>query len=95
MTVTPLTIKLNPGPVVACKLRPTSKDQMKEVEVQVNEMLSKGVIRKSAGEFCSPYIMIRKTNGEWRFCVDFRLINKRIVVEHYLLPRIRDDGRSS
>jgi RNase H-like domain found in reverse transcriptase/Reverse transcriptase (RNA-dependent DNA polymerase)/Integrase zinc binding domain len=88
--------------VDACELR-VKEDQVvhvppfrvapKEREIireQVDEMLRNNVIRPSRSHFASPVVLVRKKNGSWRFCVDFRKVNDVLCGDTYPLPLIAD-----
>ena len=51
-------------------------------------MLSKGVIRQSNSPWSSPAVMVKKKNGSWRFCIDYRKLNIATHQDAYPLPRI-------
>lgn len=64
--------------------------ERKIVEDQVTEMLAKGVIRASASAWSSPVVLVRKRDGSWRFCVDFRKVNAVTKKDVHPLPRMDD-----
>ncbi|KAL5469541.1 hypothetical protein EMCRGX_G030811 [Ephydatia muelleri] len=58
------------------------------VKLEVKKMLKDGVIRESNSPWSSPIVMIKKKDGSWRFCVDFRKVNSMTQKDAYPLPRI-------
>lgn len=58
------------------------------------EMVSKlddtGVTEPCAGPWSAPIVMVKKKNGTWRMCCDWRELNKSIIVPKHPLPRIDD-----
>ena len=61
-----------------------------EVNWQVGEMLDGGVIRPSKSPWASPIVLVKKKDGTWRFCVDFRKLNDVTVKDSFPLPQIND-----
>lgn len=59
-----------------------------EIEKQIAEMLQSGVIKPSTSPFASPIIMVRKKDGSWRLCVDYRHLNLLTLKSKYPLPVI-------
>ena len=51
-------------------------------------MLQDGVIRPSTSPWSSLIVMVRKKDGAWRFCIDFRKLNDVTHKDAYPLPRI-------
>ena len=60
----------------------------RNVNEEVEKMLSKGVIRPSSSPWSSPVVMVKKKNGSWWFCIDYRQLNAATHQDAYPLPRI-------
>ena len=53
--------------------------QKSEIEKQLSEMLKNGVFRPSATPYASLVLLVKKKDGTWRFCVDYRHLNNITV----------------
>ena len=60
------------------------------IDVHTDTMLQAGLIEPAQCEWASNVVLIRKTDGGMRFCVDYRQLNERTVKDSYPLPRIDD-----
>lgn len=60
------------------------------VKEQIADMLSKGIIEESTSPWASAYVLVKKKNGQWRFCVDYSRVNELTKKNAYPLPRLDD-----
>jgi hypothetical protein len=58
--------------------------------MNLNELLDLGIICPSVSLWGVPIILIQKKDGSWRLCIDYRQLNKAMIKNQYLLPRIDD-----
>jgi hypothetical protein len=67
-----------------------STPELKELQMQLEELLKKGYIRPSVSPWGAPILFVKKKDGTLRLCIDFRQLNKATVKNKYPLPKIDD-----
>ncbi|GJV13421.1 putative reverse transcriptase domain-containing protein [Tanacetum coccineum] len=84
-------IDLIPGAVLVARapyrLAPS---EMKELSEQLKELSDKGFIRPSSSPCGASVLFVKKKDGSFRMCIDYRELNKLTVKNRYSLPRIDD-----
>ncbi|GKB85499.1 hypothetical protein Tco_0957771 [Tanacetum coccineum] len=64
--------------------------EMKELSEQLKELSDKGFIRPSSSPWGAPVLFVKKNDGSFQMCIDYRELNKLTVKNRYPLPRIDD-----
>jgi hypothetical protein len=64
--------------------------QKDEVENMIKSMLQNGIIRPSSSPYSSPAILVRKKDGSWKLCIDYRELNSQTMKDKFLIPIIED-----
>ncbi|GKA08259.1 putative reverse transcriptase domain-containing protein [Tanacetum coccineum] len=64
--------------------------EMKELSVQLQELLDKGFIHLSSSPWVAPVLFVKKKDGSFRMCIDYHELNKLNVKNRYPLSRIDD-----
>ena len=68
------------------KLYPMSGYKLQKVKEYLEDNLAKGFITPSQASFASPILFVQKSNGDLRFCVDYRKLNEITKRNRYPLP---------
>ncbi|GKD04087.1 putative reverse transcriptase domain-containing protein [Tanacetum coccineum] len=63
---------------------------MQELSDQLQELADRGFIRPSTLPWGAPVLFVKKKDGSFRLCIDYRKLNKLAVKNRYPLPRIDD-----
>lgn len=80
-------IVLKPGALpVAVRLYRYPTAHKDELERQCTTMIDQGIVRRSDSAFSSPVLLVKKPDGTWRFCVDYRALNALTVKDAFPIP---------
>ncbi|GKA10086.1 putative reverse transcriptase domain-containing protein [Tanacetum coccineum] len=80
---------LGAAPVARAPYR-LAPSEMKELSEQLQELSDKGFIRPSSSPWGAPVLFVKKKDGSFRMCIDYRELNKLTVKNRYPLSRIDD-----
>ena len=62
--------------------------ELRELKAQLEELLSKGFIRRSISPWGAPVLFVKKKDGSLRLCIDYRQLNRVTIRNQYPLPMI-------
>ncbi|KAJ9524896.1 hypothetical protein QJQ45_002965 [Haematococcus lacustris] len=65
-----------------------SNSELAELKQQIGELLDKGFIRPSTSPYASGVLLVRKKDGSFRMCIDYRPLNRLTIKNKYPLPRL-------
>ena len=76
------------GPPVRQPVRRVPQALKEVIDTEVTKMLEQGIVKPSSSPWSSPVVLVKKKDGSWRFCVDYRKLNAATHRDAYPLPRI-------
>jgi hypothetical protein len=74
------------APPVAVRPYRYSAAHKDELERQCVAMIGQGIVRRSNSAFSSPVLLVKKPDGSWRFCVDYRALNALTIKDAFPIP---------
>ncbi|VDP49783.1 unnamed protein product [Heligmosomoides polygyrus] len=79
------------APIPSRKIYRVPLEKRKEIEKQITQMLSDGIIRKSSSAYCAPIVLVKKREANaWRFTIDFRGLNAITNPQQSIFPNNQD-----
>lgn len=82
------TIKIKNTEPINMSYSPRNPAMQKIMNDEVDDKLAKDVIEPSSGPWCSPIVIVRRKDGSYRFCIDFRKINAFSEKDAYPIPQV-------
>ncbi|GJU02610.1 putative reverse transcriptase domain-containing protein [Tanacetum coccineum] len=83
------TLIIQAAPVARAPYR-LDPSEMQELSNQLQELADRGFIRPSTSPCGAPVLFVKKKDGSFRMCIDYRELNKLTVKNRYPLPKIDD-----
>ena len=77
------------GPPVSCRPRRLNGDKYKAAKDHFNDLVTRGICRRSSSNWSSPIHLVEKNKTEWRVCGDFRAVNARTVPDSYCVAHLK------
>lgn len=82
-------IKTNSDPIKQRYYRVSPVVQA-HIDKELDEMLRMGIVEPSISPWASPILLVKKKDGSYRFCVDYRKLNAVTEKDSYPLPMVSD-----
>ncbi|XP_018359981.1 PREDICTED: uncharacterized protein LOC108759166 [Trachymyrmex cornetzi] len=85
-----VTVKLKDASVFAYAPRRFAYQEKLQIREITNDLLARGIIKKSNSLYCARVVPVRKKDGRMRLCVDLRSLNQRVIKQKYPFPITED-----
>ncbi|GFX34521.1 retrovirus-related Pol polyprotein from transposon opus [Trichonephila clavipes] len=78
------------GPPVHARSRRLNPEKLAFLKREFGDLMRQGIIGPSKSSYASPIHFVKKNDGSWRICGDFRRLNSVTIPNRYPLPHIHD-----
>jgi Reverse transcriptase (RNA-dependent DNA polymerase)./Integrase core domain. len=76
------------SPPIKQRYYPVSPIMQSHIDKELDKLISQNIVEKSTSPWSSPIILVKKKDQSFRFCVDYRKLNKVTERDAYPLPYI-------
>lgn len=83
-------IEVSTNQPIRTPARRFTAEERRVMQQELEKMLKAGVVRPSQSPHVQEVVMVLKKTGDWRFCIDFRPVNRVTIRDAHPLPRITD-----
>lgn len=83
-------IKLTSDVPVHRKTYPIPHNMLKHFEEEIDRMLNLDITEPSDSPYCSPVVLVEKSDNMWQFCVDFRSLNDISLLDAEPMPTMEE-----
>ena len=78
------------GRPVTSRYRRLDPARLAAAKKEFRDLEAQGIIQRSSSQWASPLHMVKKPDGSWRACGDFRQLNLQTTPDRYTPPNIGD-----
>jgi hypothetical protein len=83
-------IRVKQRPPISSKLRRLDPVKFAATKAEFDQLERDGIIHRSDSPWASPLHMVKKADGSWRHCGDYRRLNLITIPDAYLQPNMMD-----
>ena len=89
--LSPAELPMNDSTLVTSKPYRVNPELSITIREQLAQMVAQNVVQAHiSSPYASPVLLVKKKTGDWRFCVDYMLLNAKLRNDVYPLPVIND-----
>ncbi len=67
-----------------------SKEKQDDADAQIKQSIEMGIAQPSNSPWAAPVVMVKKKDGSYRMCVDYRALNDKSIKDAFPLPKIQE-----